>query len=280
MFLSDNFLWKQTRRLLSIYYMELRGFYWRLPFNKSKIFTIQIFPGYKIKYARNGDIGEIIYKYEFLVNRKKSFEYQTMELFASLIKPGDVILDIGANTGLYSIFYSKLVGDKGKVFAFEPDTKTYKALLNNLKLNNCTNVITHNFALSNKESKIEMVSEDTNDANLKTGDAFRYIKEITDDSSSSTNNTIKAFRLDDLDLIKKEEKINFMKVDVEGAELLVFEGGKETIQNHKPKIIFELNGQVTKRFDYNPVQVLMLLNELGYSLDEYDSQQWMALPPK
>lgn len=280
MSLSGNFLWKQTRRLFSIYYMELRGFYWRLPFNKSKVFTIKIFPGYEIKYLRSGDIGEIIYKYEFLVDRKKSFEYQTMELFASLIKPGDVILDIGANTGLYSIFYSKLVGENGKIFAFEPDTETYQIFLNNLKLNNCINVIPFNFALSDKESEIEMVSERTNDANLKSGDAFRYIKEISDHTSSSTSNTMKAFRLDDLDQIKKAGKINLIKVDVEGAELLVFAGAKQTLQNHNPAIIFELNGQLTRRFDYKPVQVLLFLNELGYSLEEYDSQQWLASHPK
>jgi FkbM family methyltransferase len=258
--------------------MELRGFYWRLPFNKSRVFTMKIFPGYTIKYCRSGDIGELLYKHEFLVGRKKSFEYPSMELFSSMIKRGDIILDVGANTGLYSVFYSKLAGETGKVFAFEPDAETYKILLKNLKLNNCTNVVPFNYALSDKECIIEMVSELANDAHLKTGDAFKYMKESNNISPVSPGkNSMKAICLDSLEEIKNLEKINFIKIDVEGAELLVLRGAKQTLQKHKPKIVFELSGQLTRRFDYKPFQVLLLLHELNYSMDEYDPQQWLAV---
>ncbi len=278
--MSGNFLWKQTRRLLSIYYMEFRGFIWRLPFNRSKVFSIKIFPGKKIKYQRKGDIGELLYKHEFLVGRKKSFEYHTLEMFNSMVKPGDVILDIGANTGMYSIFLSGIIGESGKIYAFEPDTETFQILLDNLKINSCSNVTAFNLALSDKESTIEMISEATNDAHLKTGDAFRYIKEVTDGEPNPGGKSMKAVRLDGMNEIRNSEKINFLKVDVEGAELLVFKGAAETLRRFKPTIIFELNGQLTSRFEYKPIEVLLLLHELGYSLEEYEGQQWIATPAK
>lgn len=274
----SGILWKQTRRLLSIYYLELRGFYWRLPWNKTKIFTIKIYPGIKIRYKRQGDIGELLYKYEFLVNRKKSFEYPTLDKFVSLVKPGDIILDIGANTGLYSIFFSKLISEEGKVFAFEPDSGTFKILEENLIINSCVNVVPLNFALSDKEAAIEMVSELSNNAHLKTGDAFRYIKEVNEVHSANGSSVMKSVRLDDIQEIQQQPGINFLKVDVEGAELLVFKGAEITLKKFKPAILFELNGQLTSRFDYKPIDILLFLHDLGYTLEEYDDQQWIATP--
>jgi FkbM family methyltransferase len=260
--------------------MELRGFYWNLPFNKNKIFSIKILPGYNINYARKGDIAETIYKNEVLVNLKKSFEYSTLELFSTILKPGHVIIDVGANSGLYSIFYSKLVGEQGQVYAFEPGKDTYSMLQENLKLNNCRNVLTYNFALSNKESKVELVSFGHKDLKLPSGDSFKYIKEITPDNIGADRIIMDAFRLDDLEEFNTISKIDFIKIDVEGAELLVLQGSINTILKHKPIIIFELSGEWTNRFNYKPYQLLVFLNEFGYEMEEYDFQQWIAKPLK
>jgi FkbM family methyltransferase len=280
MAINFKLLFNQTGKAFLFYVMELRGFYWNLPFNRNRVFSIKILPGYSINYARKGDIAEMIYKNEVLVNLKKSFEYSTLELFSTILKPGHVIIDVGANSGLYSIFYSKLVGDRGKVYAFEPDKNTYSMLQENLKLNNCRNVLTYNFALSNKQSKVEMVSFDHKDLKLQGGDSFKYIKEITRDNLDADNITMDAFKLDDLEGLNIISKINFIKVDVEGAELLVLQGSINTILKHKPVIVFELSGAWTNRFNYNPYQLLVFLNELGYEMEEYDFQQWIAKPVK
>lgn len=280
MAINFKLLFQQTGKLFLFYLMELRGFYWNLPFNRNKVFLIKIFPGYKIRYAGKGDIAEIIYKTEVLLSLKKSFEYSTLQLFYTILKPGDVIIDVGANSGLYSIFYSKLVGDTGKVHAFEPDIDTYSLLQENLKLNNCNNVVSYNFALSNKESRVEMVSFSQHDLKLQSGDSFKYIKEVAEDKMNADNNTMKAFRLDDLQEFYSVSKINFIKIDVEGAELLVLQGSVNTILKYKPIIILELSGEWTNRFYYKPYQVLVFLNKLGYEMEEYDFQQWIAKPIK
>lgn len=278
MAINFKLLLQQTGKLFFFYIMELRGFYWNLPFNKNRIFSIKILPGYHIKYAHKGDIAAIIYKSKVLVKFKKSFEYSTLQLFSNLLKQGNTILDVGANSGLYSIFYSKLVGEEGRVYAFEPDSTTYSFLHENLKLNGCKNVTTYNCALSNKESIVEMVSYNTEDLNLKLqGDSFKYMQEVFD-GSDATGNGMKAYKLDDFEEIRKISKIDFIKIDVEGAELLVLQGGLNIIREHTPVIIFELSGEWTARFNYKPYEVLVLLNELNYEMEEYDLQQWIARP--
>lgn len=280
MAINFKFLFQQTGKLLLFYIVELRGFYWSLPFNKNKIFSIKILPGYTIKYAAKGDIAEIIYKNEVLIKFKKSFEYSTLKLFSTILKQGDVIIDVGANSGLYSIFYSKLVGEEGKVHAFEPDSVTFSLLNENLKLNNCNNVVTYNFALSNKESRVEMVAFNPKNLKLKNADSFKYIQEVAADKLNWETDTIDAFKLDDLKEFNKADKIDCIKIDVEGAELLVLQGSENTILKHKPIIILELSGEWTKRFNYKPYQVLVFLNQLGYEMEEYDFQQWIARPVK
>jgi len=278
--INFKLLFQQTGKLFLLYVAELRGFYWRLPFNKNRIFSIKIFPDCKIKYARKGDIAEIIYKYQVFVNFEKSFEYSTLQLFSSLLKPGDAIIDVGANSGLYSIFYSKLVGEHGRVYAFEPGTETFRFLTENLALNQCNNVSPYNFALSNKESLVEMVSHDADNLKLHDGDSFRYIREIAAGETPPGKDTMKAFRLDDLEEFSALPRLDVIKIDVEGAELLVLEGSRLTILKHKPVIVFELSAKWAERFHYKPYQVLALLNELGYQMEEYDFQQWIATPLK
>ncbi len=278
MIVNYKFLFQQTGKLFLFYLMELRGFCWQLPWNKNKIFSIKILPGYSIKLARRGDIAEIIYKNEVLIKYEKSFEYSTLKLFSGIIKKGDVIIDAGANIGLYSIFYSKLAGKEGRVYSFEPDKTTNLLLKKNLQLNDCNNVQIFNAALSNKEGYVEMVAYNFDSFKVSEGDAFKFIKEVIDPGEGDKPGYINAFKLDNLKEINTLDKIDFIKIDVEGAELLVLQGSIQTILKYKPTIIFELSGRWTKRFNYKPYQVIVLMNELGYEMEEYDLEQWIARP--
>lgn len=280
MAMNFKLLFQQTGKLVLFYVMELRGWYWNLPSHADKTFSIKVLPGHKIKFARKGDIAEIIFKNEVLVDRKKSFEYSTLQLFTTILQPGDVILDVGANAGLYSVFYSRLVGENGHVHAFEPDVNTYGLLRENLQLNNCNNVSTYNFALSNKASRVEMVGYHNEDLKLQSGDSFKYIQEVPDATPLESGAALNAFRLDDLDRFKGSGKIDCIKIDVEGAELLVLQGSIKTIRQYNPLIVLELSGDWTKRFKYKPYEVIIFLHDLGYEVEEYDFQQWIAKPIK
>lgn len=80
----------------------------------------------------------------------EKFETQVME---KIIKKGDIVIDCGANIGYYSLLFSKLVGESGKVFAFEPEPTNFFLLQKNLKENNITNVKALNLAVSDKEGE-------------------------------------------------------------------------------------------------------------------------------
>ena len=161
--------------------------------------------------------------------------------------------DIGSNNGWYSLYASTLSGIE--VHAFEPIKATYENLLLNLQLNNFTNVNHYNFGLSDKG-----------------GIETFYVDPCISGKSSlaklpglSHKNTERC-RLESLDgfvdIIKKPP--NFIKVDVEGAELSVIRGGIDVIKKNKPVIYIELLRKWGREFGYHPQEVLDLLFVQGY----------------
>lgn len=87
--------------------------------------------------------------------------YQT-ELFKQIIRPGMVVIDIGANFGYYTLLAARLLHNKGSVIAFEPDPRNYELLLNNVRVNGYTNVIAIKKAVSNKNGKLRLFIDGLN----------------------------------------------------------------------------------------------------------------------
>tara|TARA_Y100000310_G_scaffold329947_1_gene400696 strand:+ start:23568 stop:24101 length:534 start_codon:yes stop_codon:yes gene_type:complete len=83
----------------------------------------------------------------------KGYEPKTTEIMKKMIKEGDTIIDVGACIGYYILLFAKLVGPKGRVFAFEPEIKNFKILKKNTQLNNLSNIVLVNKAVSDKEGK-------------------------------------------------------------------------------------------------------------------------------
>nr|WP_319374731.1 FkbM family methyltransferase [uncultured Methanobacterium sp.] len=151
-----------------------------------------------------------------------SFEFEKQVLFEKTINESDIIYDIGANVGFYTLLSSVIVGNTGKVIAFEPVPRNINYLKKHLKINNCHNVEVMELAVSNKEGISNFKVEK---------DSFSAGK-----LSDSGNLTIKTIALDDLLLEKKISPPDVLKIDVEGSEMLVFEGAKNLITEYAPKI--------------------------------------------
>ena len=164
-------------------------------------------------------------------------------------------LDIGANVGKYSIIISKQIKDKGKVFSFEPEPSNLIALKRNIKLNKAKNITIIPFACSNKKAKLEFYLNENNSG----GHSL----------VNKSNNKI-SVDADTLDNIIKEnniKNIKLIKIDVEGAEMQVFEGAKETLKKYHPKIIFET--------DF-PGKVFPLLKKLNYEIKQISKRDYFA----
>lgn len=233
-----------------------------------KVYTLKVLQNERFKFSNFGEIPKMIYAKQHFINKRQSFEYETLELYKSFLKPGFTVLDVGANVGLFSLLGSNQVGETGKIYAFEPSADTYAALNNNLRINNSKNVQTFPIALSDSNSKIKLDYPNKIKSNDSTKDLYAYInKDIT--------GAIDAVKLDDFVMDQKIKKVDFIKIDIEGAELLCFKGGSETLKQ-KPTILFECYEPFCNRFGYSVIDVLKYLDEREFKLTQLNEFQWLA----
>ncbi len=173
------------------------------------------------------------------------------------IKSGDIVIDVGANIGYYTLIFAKLVGNTGKVIAFEPEPKNFELLKKNIAVNKLSNVILEQKIVSdnNKRTKLFLANSGIVGHHINTtknNQNFIEVDSITLDDYLDKNNLT--------------NKINFLKIDVEGAEMKVLEGAKTILQNQNLKIFTEFNRLVIKKLGMDPRQILSLLTNNGFKL--------------
>ena len=152
------------------------------------------------------------------------------------LREGMVCLDIGANLGYYATLESKMVGKTGKVIALEPSPVSFKYLERNLDLQNESNYEALNLACGGEDGEVRFLI--TPKSNLN-----RVLKE--DEEAPSDMNVVKV-PMKKLDTFLKEKslkKLDFIRMDVEGYEKQILEGGKESIRKFKPMIQVEVHLQ-------------------------------------
>jgi FkbM family methyltransferase len=182
------------------------------------------------------------------------YESSEQDLAFRMIDPGATVLDIGANIGWYSLNIARTVPGV-HVMAFEPLPDTFNQLLRNIELNDVTNVVPHNFGFSDQEQELPFYycpdsSGSASAANIGDRDDAKRI-------------ACKVRRLDDF-VAESGAGPDFIKCDVEGAELFVFQGGMESIGRHKPVILTEMLRKWSAKFNYSPNDIIDLLSSAGY----------------
>lgn len=174
-----------------------------------------------------------------------SYEYQQRLLFEKMIKERDIVFDIGAHAGFYTLLASLLVGPGGKVFSFEPLPRNLFYLKEHLRLNCIQNV-----------TIIEAAVADFNGMTNFAESPNHWEGHI----SLQGELKIKAVSLDKL-LEKDEISIpNHMKIDVEGAELLVLTGAKSILDNYRPTLFISTHGEKVR------MECCSFLESFGYCL--------------
>lgn len=182
------------------------------------------------------------------------YEKAESDMMEALVQDGDNFLDIGANIGWYSLRIAAAQRNT-QVFCFEPLPKTWKQLLANLAVNNISNIKPHNFGFSNKAGSFPFYyypegSGNASAANLSGRDDVEVVEcqVQTLDQFSADNGT----------------RVDFIKCDVEGAELLVFQGGRQTIARDLPIVFSEILRKWSAKFNYDPNEIFQLFHGLGY----------------
>ena len=161
------------------------------------------------------------------------YEPYLTKLLLKQTRAGGKVVDVGANIGHYTIKTAKKVGKTGKIFAFEPEGMCFNLLKKNVEENKLKNVILKKLAAGKNKSKIKIQKSKMNYGDNKVS----YQLRVTSYELMKTE-TIEMVSLDEC---LGKEKIDLMKIDVQGWEPEVIEGAKRLIKKWKPTIFFEFD---------------------------------------
>ena len=207
-----------------------------------------------------------------LLEQERWFESE-LAFMTKLIKTGDIILDIGANYGLYTIRFASLVGNMGKVFAFEPTPDTATFLQRTVNDNGLNNVDIIPYALSSKCGISNFFVNDNSELNS-----------LTANKKNSKSVTVSVQTLDSIKDEFEDTCVNFVKLDAEGEEANIIRGAEWFIKKHDPLFMFEfkhgsrINNELLEVFTAKNFKLLQLVPGLNALLpinveDDFDDFQ-------
>lgn len=193
-----------------------------------------------------------------------SYEQEKQALLARLVKPGMVVWDVGANAGFYTLAFSKLAGENGHVFSFEPLGDNIQKLNKHIRLNGCSNISVVQAALSDSAGLCGF------DFGISHQKGFL--------SKNQSGYLVPCLTADDFVKDRPEAVPSVLKIDIEGAESGMLNGAREMIKQHQPVLLLALHGQE------QVARCHKILEEVGYRVEqrypdhEADGEEILAVP--
>ncbi|HUT35628.1 MAG TPA: FkbM family methyltransferase [Planctomycetota bacterium] len=174
---------------------------------------------------------------------------------------GHTVYDVGGYIGIMTLFFSRAVGEQGRVVTFEPNPRNYEELLANLRLNPCRNVSTFPFGVGDEAGELEMVT----DPLYPTRGTFADTKKPALRARRGHDTyVIKVVSLDEFIAEQGLPLPDLVKIDTEGFEAEVLRGMSRTLEERKPALFVELHGRAVE-------SVVGLLLSSGYSIHHVES---------
>jgi FkbM family methyltransferase len=178
--------------------------------NHMQVKQINVF-GYKLildKFDTNG--------YSLMKVNKNN----ELDIIKNIIKEGDIVIDVGANIGFFTLFFRSLVGNTGKIIAFEPEKNNFDILKKNIEINNLQNIEIHNLGLGSENKNLRMLlSENVGE--------HRIYNENSSKSSSNSDIINENTKFTDVKVVRLDDYVktaNFIKFDAEGYEIEILRG--------------------------------------------------------
>jgi FkbM family methyltransferase len=190
-----------------------------------------------------------------------TFELGERAAFADLVKPGMTVVDVGAHAGLYTLMASRLVGDRGRVVAFEPSPRERARLVKHIRLNRCANVTVEPVALGEADGEADLFvvqGSETGCNSLRPGD-IGDVRPVR----------VPLRRLDDYFARGEIGQVDVVKMDVEGGELSVLRGGETLFRSARPTLFCEIEETRIRPWGYTGRDIVDLVAVWGY--------EWFAL---
>ncbi len=196
------------------------------------------------------------------------FERPELEFILRMLEPGMTFFDIGANVGVFSVAAGRSLQEtQSSIYAFEPCPATFAILEKNL----------HENGLASVRAQCMAVSEQSGEASLYVNAAMKDGLNSLEDPSHGDAEVVgtvavRVTTLDEFVAEKSISRVDVMKVDVEGAELLVFRGARGLLaREDAPLILYEGYSWCTAGFHYHPVEIMWLLEAFGYEIFVLDN---------
>lgn len=238
--------------LLSLY---RKGHHFCIKFNL-KLYPLRVLNRFIIKKIRSDSI--LLEGHKIYLDRDDSMRLSTRgyyenfitKLIPKLVKKGDIVVDIGAHIGYYTLILAKSVGEEGKVYAFEPDPTNFALLKKNIETNGYKNVVLEQKAVSNSSGKVK----------LHLGKERSTHHSIHQNKYSSEDYVlVESISLDDY---FKEISLNFAKIDIEGEEFGALRGMQSLLKRSNDlKIITEMVPIFLEQIKITPEQFVKFLQE-------------------
>jgi len=194
-----------------------------------------------------------------------------------VVRPGDVCVDVGANYGLYTHELSRLVGDAGRVHSIEPLPEAYRVLSALVALRSLRNVDTHQVALG-EHAESSVLSVPWRHGLPVHGRAYLRSgargEGANGEFRSSRDVEVAVLSLDGLLARGVLGRVDFLKADVEGAELAILRGGATLIGTWRPTLLLEIEDRHTARYGHRAGDVLDWLAARGYRAHRWLDAMW------
>lgn len=197
---------------------------------------------------------------------KRNLQWKKLESEVSVldkfISSGSVCVDVGAAYGRYTYPMSQLIGNSGHIYSFEPGKYSLKVLSAIIRFHKLKNVTVIRKAVSDKVGSINLISPIKNTG--KVGPSLSYISESS--KAEGLAEKVEMTTLDSYCLENNISKVDFIKCDTEGAEMLVFKGAQQIIAKNKPTILAEIDENGLSKYNYSCDQVYTFFANLGYNV--------------
>lgn len=168
----------------------------------------------------------------------------------NLVQEGFYIIDVGSNFGETTLNFAKLTGTTGMVFSFEPDSYCFNKLKRNISLNKFSNIQIFNIGLGSSEAEHYLSSENIHN---RGGNKIRM--------NSPMQPNIKVKKLDDIMDSFQIQKVDLIKIDVEGFEYDVLLGASNTIMKHRPIMFIEVNDDNLRTYNSSALCLIQFLKK-------------------
>jgi FkbM family methyltransferase len=192
------------------------------------------------------------------------YEPELTRFLVKILSPGMVLVDVGANLGYYTLLGGRQIGPRGQVHAFEPAPAQFRHLTTNVRMNRLTNVLLNECAVTDRVGETDLfLSRGWNQGT--------HSLRVTPNSGGSSK--VKCTSLDAYVAEAGIGRIDVIKMDVEGGELLVCRGAGDTLKGIPPPVVtFEACEESARAFGYSTKDVKALLEGYGYKLFRIEVQ--------